>query len=132
MGPAGTASGTEVYRDGDQNLPEDVNQTVATMSSIPAGSYVFTAKTTLVSSTGAAEGLVACTLDAGGTTDTSEIRLVQPGTGARDSVQMQLVKTFAATGSAVVRCNSEATISARHTTIIAIRVDTTTRTAVSG
>jgi hypothetical protein len=98
------------------------------MSSIPAGSYVFTAKTTLVSSTGAAEGVVVCTLDAGGTTDKSEIRL------ARGVAQMQLVKTFAATGSAVVRCNNDSnfTISARYTTIIAIRVDTTTRTAVSG
>jgi hypothetical protein len=112
-----------------------VNQTVATMSSIPAGSYVFTAKTTLVSSTGAAEGLVVCTLDAGGgITDTSEIRLVQLSTPARGIVQMQLVRTFAGTGSAVVRCNSDAVfnITARHTTIIAIRVDTTTRTAVSG
>ena len=111
-----------------------MNQTVATMSGIPAGSYVFTAKTTLVSSTGAAEGLVVCTLDAGGTTDTSEIRLVQLSTAARGIVQLQLVKTFAAPGSAVLRCNSDATfsITARHSTIIAIEVDTTTRTAVSG
>jgi hypothetical protein len=116
------------------NLPQDVNQTVATMSGIPAGSYVFTAKTTLVSSTGSNEGLVVCTLDAGGTTDTSEIRLVQLSTAARGVVQMQLVRTFSGTGSAVVRCNSDASfnVTARHTTIIAIKVDTTTRTAVSG
>jgi hypothetical protein len=111
-----------------------VNQTVATMSNIPAGSYVFTAKSTLVSSTGSAEGLVVCTLDAGGTVDTSEIRLVQLSTAARGVVQMQLVKTFSGTGSAVLRCNSDASfsVSARHSTIIAIKVDTTTRTAVSG
>jgi hypothetical protein len=104
------------------------------MSNIPAGAYVFTAKTTLVSSTGAAEGLVVCTLDAGGTTDTSEVRLVQLSTAARAVAQMQLVRTFAGTGSAVVRCNSDAafSITARHTTIIAIKVDSTTRTAVSG
>lgn len=113
-----------------------MNQTVATMSSIPAGSYMFTAKTTLVSDTGSAEAeaAVTCTLDAGGTIDTSEYRLVQLTTPARGIVQMQLVKTFAAPGTAVLRCQSDASFSivARHTTIIAVKVDTTTRTAVSG
>jgi hypothetical protein len=47
---------------------------------------------------------------------------------------MQLVKTFAAPGTAVLRCQSDASFSivARHTTIIAVKVDTTARTAVSG
>lgn len=47
---------------------------------------------------------------------------------------MQLVKTFAATGTAVVRCESDASFSvvARHTSIVAIKVDTVTRTAVTG
>jgi hypothetical protein len=104
------------------------------MSSIPAGSYMFTAKTTLVSDTGYAEAAITCTLDAGGTTDTSEFRVVQLTTPARGVVEMQLVKTFAAVGTAVVRCQSDASFSivARHTTIVAIKVDTATRTAVIG
>jgi Collagen triple helix repeat (20 copies) len=133
-GPAGAASATEVFRNGDQNLPQNVNQVVATMAAIPAGAYMLTAKTTLVSDTGFAEATVICTLDAGGTIDTSEFRLVQLSTAARGIVQMQLVKTFAAPGTAIVRCNSDASFSvtARHTTIIAVQVDTVTRTAVTG
>jgi hypothetical protein len=123
-----------VFRNGDQNLPQNVNQTVATMASIPAGSYVFTAKTTLVSDTGSDAANVVCTLDAGGTTDTSELRMVQLAVAARGSVQMQLVKTFAAPGTAVIRCDSDAAFSvlARHTSIVATKVDTVTRTAVTG
>jgi hypothetical protein len=104
------------------------------MSNIPAGSYAFTAKTTLVSNTGSAEAAITCTLDAGGTTDKSEFRLVQLSTPARGVVQMQLTKTFAGTGTAVIRCQSDAsfTVTARHTTIVAIKVDTISRTAVSG
>jgi len=105
------------------------------MAAIPAGSYVFTAKTTIFSpDTGGGEAAVTCTLDAGGTTDVSEYRVVQVSTPARGVVQMQLVKTFAAPGTAVVRCQSDGsfTVSARHTTIIAIKVDAVTRTAVSG
>jgi hypothetical protein len=112
-----------------------VNQTIATMAGIAAGSYVFSAKTTIVSDTGTNdEAAITCTLDAGGTTDTSENRVVRLTTPARAVVQMQLVKTFAGTGSALVRCSSDAsfTISARHTTIIAIKVDAVTRTAVNG
>jgi hypothetical protein len=112
-----------------------VNQTIATMSSIPAGSYVFTAKTTIISDTGASdEAAITCTLDAGGTTDTSEYRVVRLTTPARAALHLQLVKTFAGTGSAVIRCNSDApfAVSARHTTIIAIKVDAVTRTAVNG
>jgi hypothetical protein len=104
------------------------------MAAIPAGAYMFTAKTTLVSDTGYAEAAVTCTLDAGGTVDTSEYRVVQLTTPARGTVQMQLVKTFAAPGTAIVRCQSDASFSvvARHTSIVAIKVDTVTRTAVAG
>jgi hypothetical protein len=105
------------------------------MAAIPAGSYVFTAKTTIVSpDTGYDEAAVTCTLDAGGTVDTSEYRVVQLSTPARGIVQMQLVKSFASPGTAVVRCQSDAafTVVARHTTIVATKVDTVTRTAVSG
>jgi hexokinase len=104
------------------------------MASIPAGSYVFTAKTTLASDTGSDAANVVCTLDAGGTVDTSELRMVQLAVAARGTVQMQLVKTFAAPGTAVVRCNSEAAfgVVARHTSIVATKVDTVTRTAVNG
>jgi hypothetical protein len=104
------------------------------MASIPAGSYVFTAKTTLVSDTGSAEAAITCTLDAGGTTDKSEVRLVQLTTPARGVAQMQLAKTFAGTGTALIRCDSDASfaVSARHTTIIAVKVDSVSRTAVSG
>jgi hypothetical protein len=104
------------------------------MASIPAGAYMITAKTTVVSDTGYDEGAVTCVLDAGGTTDTSEFRLVQLTTSARGVLVMQLVKSFGSTGSAVVRCQSNASFSvvARHTTIIAVKVDTVSRTAVSG
>ena len=96
---------------------------------------MFAAKTTLVSSTGLDMGTVVCTLDAGGgTTDTSEIRMVQLDVAAAGTVQMQLVKTFASPGTALVRCKSDAAFSivARHTTIIAVKIDTVSRAAVSG
>ncbi len=123
-----------MFRVGDQNLPQGVNQPVVTMAAIPAGAYMFTAKTTLVSDTGSDAANVVCTLDAGGTTDSSELRMVQLAVAARGTLQMQLVKSFAAPGTAVLRCNSDASFSvlARNTSIIAVKVDTVTRTAVTG
>jgi hypothetical protein len=123
-----------VFRAGDQNLPQGVNQTVATMAGIPAGAYMFMAKTTLVSDTGSDAANVVCTLDAGGTIDTSELRMVQLAVAARGTVVMQLVRTYAAPGTAVVRCQSEAAfgVVARNTSIVAVKVDAVTRTAVTG
>jgi hypothetical protein len=60
--------------------------------------------------------------------------MVELSTPARGVLQMQLVKSFASAGTVVVRCESDASFSvvARHTTIIAVKVDTVSRTAVSG
>ena len=136
QGPAGTASATEVYRNGDQDLQQNVDQTVATMASIPAGAYLFVAKTTIVASgvTGFNTGTVTCTLDAGGTTDTSEHQVGEKDGASRGTLHLQLVKSFASTGTAVIRCLSDAgfNVLARHTTIVAVKVDTVSRTAVTG
>ena len=119
--------------------------TVATMSSVPAGSYVVYAKTTVVqtavSGGAAVNAYTRCTVDAGGSsTDYAETEL---GRGdawevGRATLQAQVLATFAGTGTIVLRCRrvnnsgSAKAAVARQTKIIAVSVGSITRTAVSG
>ncbi len=118
------------------NLPQGVDQTVATMANVAAGAYMVTAKTTLVQTDNdSGIGAVVCTLDAGGVTDTAEAEIGSGDGGAkRATLHLQVTKSLASTGSLVIRCNSAADfqVVARHTTIVAIKVGAVTRTAVSG
>jgi hypothetical protein len=126
-------------------LTDGVDVTVATMANVAAGSYVVSAKTTVVQVHGsggaAANGDTRCTLDAGGaSTDYAETEL---GRGdawevGRATLHTQVLTTFAGTGAIVLRCRrinnsgSPKTAVARQTKIIAVSVGEITRTAVTG
>jgi hypothetical protein len=115
------------------------------MANVPAGSYVVSAKTTVVqtqiSGGAAANAYTRCTLDAGGaSTDYAETEL---GRGdawevGRATLQANVLTTFASTGTIVLRCRrinnsgSPKTAVARQTKIIAASVGNVTRTAVTG
>jgi hypothetical protein len=106
------------------------------MANVAAGTYVFSAKTVIAQQEDKdSSGTVVCTLDAGGTTDVAELRLGKKHFGlGRGTVHMQLTKSFASTGTLVLRCESDADFNlvARHTTIVAIKVGAVARTAVNG
>ena len=107
------------------------------MANVAAGSYLVSAKTTLVQTDNAQNsGTVICMLDAGGgVTDTSEAEIGSQKDGAiRATVSFQLTKTFASTGSIIVSCNNSANfqVAARHTTIATLSVGAASRTAVNG
>src|SRR5918992_823934 len=134
-GPSGGSSAREVYRDGDQTLPDNVEVTVATMSNVPAGAYVVYAKTTVVqtavSGGAAVNAYTRCTLNAGGpSTDYAETEL---GRGdawevGRATLQAHVLTTFSSTGTIVLRCRrlnnsgTPRTAVARQTKIIAVEV----------
>jgi hypothetical protein len=107
------------------------------MAGVAAGSYFVSAKTTLVQTdSDQTAASVVCTLDAGGgVTDTSEAEIGHHNEGAvRATLSFQLAKTFASTGTIVLRCNSAASfqIAARHSSVAAMSMTAITRTAVNG
>ena len=133
-GPRGPSDAREVHRDADVTLPDGATLTVATMSNVAAGSYVVTAKTTLVQVSGGDghDPNVICTLDAGGgSTDTAEN---DPRIN-RATLTMQLVVTLAAPGPIVLRCardTDKGVYVAHATKIIAVQVASATTEDVSG
>ena len=76
-----------------------------------------------------------CTLDAGGgSVDTAEFGF-DSGWGSVDTkatLSLAVTRTFASTGSVVLRCRSDDPAVARMTKIVAVKVDAVTREAVSG
>ncbi len=106
--------------------------TVATMASVAVGSYSITAKTVAVNGSAAAVNRVTCTLIAGGATlDTAEFALSLQN----DTSPLTMVGTanFASTGSIVLRCRvTDTPTNARFSRIVAIKVDTIQRDAVTG
>lgn len=130
QGPAGTSNAREVYRDESQALGLE-DTTVATMASVAVGSYAITAKTVGVTSSGAVVDEVTCTLlAAGATLDTAEFTLTPQND--RSPLTMVGTATFASTGSIVLRCLAQSPTDARFSRIVAIKVDTIQRDAVSG
>jgi hypothetical protein len=100
------------------------------MTNVVAGAYAISAKT-IVQPTGGGPGpTVTCTLDAGGDTDEAELEFANHGDYG--TLAVQVTHVFAATGSIVLRCKSTDAADARTTKIIAIKVDTVTREAVTG
>jgi collagen triple helix repeat protein len=134
-GPPGPSSAREVYRDDDQDLPDDVEVTVATMSNVDPGSYAIFAKTTIVHVAGGDghDPYTRCTLDAGGgSTDYAES---DPHKVDRATLQAEVLATFAGTGTITLRClrvSDKGTYVARQTKIIAVKIDSVTTEAVSG
>ena len=102
------------------------------MANVPAGSYAISAKTIVepsVIGTGDGTYRVFCTLDAGGgVTDVAE----ESRSEHIPTLGMHVTRTLAATGSFVLRCRSTEASQARNSKIVAIKVDSVTRTAVTG
>jgi hypothetical protein len=74
-----------------------------------------------------------CTLDVGGTGDFSSENLASMGTAHTTTLSMQLTRTLASAGKAVLACKSDnVDWRAADASIIAMKVDRTTRTDVSG
>jgi hypothetical protein len=123
------SSAREAHRAGAQVLAT-TDTTVATMTNVVAGAYAISAKT-IVQPTGGGPGpTVTCTLDAGGDTDQAELELAN--NGDYGTLGLLVTHVFPATGSIVLRCRSTDSADARATKIVAIRVDTVTREAVTG
>ncbi len=146
-----------MYRDGDVTLPSATTVTLATMANVAPGAYVVMAKTTLVQTITAQSGggtnlPARCTLngDPVSNTATDDWAEVELGRGedneigfsetGRATLHTQVTTNLGATGSFVLRCrntevafgNPNEPVVARETKIIAIKVDTASRTAVSG
>ncbi|MGH3073268.1 MAG: hypothetical protein ACRDNB_13520, partial [Gaiellaceae bacterium] len=135
QGPAGPSSAREAYRDGGQAVAT-TDTTVATMTNVVAGAYTISAKTVVDTPTSGSDFTAVCTLDAGGDTDLAYYDFT-PGVVSVDlaheiTMSMQVTHVFAATGSIVLKCRSSDASTARNTKIMAIKVDTVTREAVTG
>ena len=131
-------------------LPDNANVTLATMTGVDAGTYVIMAKTTVVqTATSGGAGPIAptrCTLQGDPSTNvtTDDFAETELGRGdaaesGRATLQTTVTQTFASSGSSILlRCRrtnnsgSAKTAVARETKIVVIKVDTATRTAVTG
>jgi hypothetical protein len=148
QGPSGTSSATEAYRDGDVALPDNQNVTIATLSGLGAGSYVIVAKTTVVqtgiSGGGGTSSYTRCTLNGDPSTNVvtddygeTELGRGDAGESGRATLQANITLSLSATGSLSLRCRrinvsgSPRPAVARETKIIAIKVDSVSRTAVT-
>jgi hypothetical protein len=103
------------------------------MTNVDAGSYAIFAKTTVdAAGSGAIAWSVTCTLDAGGTSVDSAVFAFDGYVNHESTLSMEVTRVFAATGSISLRCRSSDTANAHTSKIVAIKVDTVTRQAVSG
>ncbi|MGZ8694364.1 MAG: hypothetical protein ACXWYS_02875 [Gaiellaceae bacterium] len=99
------------------------------MANVAAGAYVISAKTIADPSASNSSYVVTCTLFVGSTAlDSAEFSNNEHTT----TLTLIGTHTFAATGSIVLRCRSTDSAVARVSKIYAIKVDSTTRAAVSG
>jgi hypothetical protein len=129
-------------------LPNNTPVTVATLASLPAGSYVIFAKTTVVqtapSGGGGTNAFTRCTVNGDPSTNvtTDDYAEAELGRGAASEVGRATLAThvtlsLSSTGSVTLRCrvgdNSGASLAAvaRESKLIAIKVDAVTR-GVSG
>jgi hypothetical protein len=127
-GPSGVAhaaSGTA--------FPPTPLTTVATLTGLPAGSYVIRGVTNVKTPTGWS---FICTLTAESDTNTAENE-GHSGYDAGLNVTTQLLHTFAGTGTVTLGCGSEGsaggdTWSARNTTIVAVPVTGVSVAQVTG
>jgi hypothetical protein len=120
------SSAREVYRDGSQALAT-TDTTVATMTNVVPGSYVISAKTNVNMNGAGSAWAVTCTLDAGGgNSDTAEdgfnSNVAYVDLDHEVSLDMQVTRVFASTGSIVLKCRSTDAASASVSKIHAIKV----------
>jgi hypothetical protein len=102
------------------------------MASVAVGSYSITAKTVAFTSSGAAVTHTTCTLFADGTALDNTTFALSPQNDTAPLMMMGTA-TFASTGSIVLRCRAAfGPTDARLSRIVAVKVDTAQRDAVSG
>jgi hypothetical protein len=102
------------------------------MASVAVGSYSITAKTVAFTTSGAAVTHVTCTLLADGATLDNATFALSP---QNDTSPLTMVgtATFASTGSIVLNCRAAfSPTDVRLSRIVAVKVDTIQRDAVSG
>jgi hypothetical protein len=102
------------------------------MTNVQAGAYAIFAKTVVDPQGGGSAWTVVCTLDAGGgNTDSAEFKF-DSNVDHNSTLNMQVTRVFPSTGTIVLSCRSSDTATAHTAKIIAIKVDSVSREAVSG
>ncbi len=103
------------------------------MTNVDAGAYAISAKTIVdAAGGGGIPWSVTCTLDAGGTSTDSAVFAFDGYVDHETTFSMEVTRVFPATGSITLRCRSSEAASAHTSKIVAIKVDSVTRQAVSG
>ena len=103
------------------------------MTNVDVGAYAISAKTIVdAAGPGSVAWSVGCTLDVGGTSIDSAIFAFNGNVEHETTLAMESTRVFAATGSITLRCRSSDAASAHTSKIVAIKVDTVTRQAVTG
>lgn len=136
---ADSSAAVEAHRLNGPDLPKGGSSSVAELALAP-GTYAVFAKTT-ITPTFEDNGLLdtvlkddktipaSCTLDVGGTGDFAIAPLVTPGSGYPATLNAQLTRTLAAPATATLTCKADDVHwTAANTSIIAVRVGSTTRT----
>ena len=144
-GSVSGTSATEVVRANGpvQSAENGGNAVVATLRGLAAGTYFISAKTVIASASPEQKGLldavlnsetrnVKCILDAAGNDDQSLGTIITPGSKSPANLKMQLTRSVATTFDVTLRCESDTAWSAGGTSIVAVRLGSSTRQAVEG
>jgi hypothetical protein len=129
-GANGASLGLNDFNDGPTAISTNGEVAVATLSNVPAGNYIVTAKVQLEGGTLAV--LMDCFLRAGVDFDESRTLLqIQTGTNAyEETLPFTLSHTFAAAGAITLTCNGfGANYTAANAKISAVQVQSLTRTS---
>jgi hypothetical protein len=130
---AGPSLAYEAYRDGGVVLP-GARQTIATLN-VPSGSYAIQSKTVLADdSTGSV--YVFCYLNVSSPSDEDSSAALVGRNVARQTVGLMLTHTFLGAGKIVLSCQptrpaTSADVVAEMSRIVAVKVDSITRSAVT-
>jgi hypothetical protein len=136
----GTTAQEFIRKAGPENVTGGESRRVATAANMPAGVYAIFAKTIITDlsppSSLLTPGNVSnahCVLSAGGDTDDSRALVRTPFGGSPATVSMQITHTFDGSGGDItITCDNKTEWRASDTSIIAIRLGRSPRTAVNG
>lgn len=138
---AGGASAVEAVRKVGPALNQPGGATVATLRSLEPGTYAIFGKTTLSPNKeeqGLGEllrddksGTGHCVLNAGGDVDDAREAIAGPGTQQPSSLNLQLTRTIAAPTDVTLVCDSNQPFKASDTSIIAIKLASSSRVDVT-
>ena len=129
-GPRGPSNAYEQRLSATVNVPSSEARTV-TLANLPAGSYTIFGKALLGPNGGSAFSSGQCTLTAGASSDLSYERLSDGWFGHIDT---SVVHTFTTTGTVTMNCSvfgQPWVLGGSNTSIVAIRVDTATKTSAA-